>query len=123
MQKFFRVTPFGKIECAPFIGILKDEPFVSFDGFILRFSLYHASLFSLASFPTTALTRAGRGGRSLTLQKHGRCAVYPHPVYYRVHVYAHHWTAGRFCVGDPGARRGKNPSMPIDVCQTSRIPL
>src|SRR5262245_43645554 len=98
MQKFFRVTPFGKIKRAPFISILKDEPFVSFVGFILRVSFYHASLFSSASFPTAALTRAGRGGRSLTLQKHGRCAAYPQPVYYRTHVYAHHWRRRNDCM-------------------------
>jgi hypothetical protein len=46
MQEFLRVASLGEVKGTPFIGILKDEPLVSLDGFILRLSLYHASLFS-----------------------------------------------------------------------------
>ena len=46
MQEFFRITSLGEVKGAPFISILKDEPLVSLDGFILRLSFYHASLFS-----------------------------------------------------------------------------
>jgi hypothetical protein len=51
MEEFFRVTPLGEVKRASFIGILKDEPFVSLDGFILRVAFYHPSVFSYPPFP------------------------------------------------------------------------
>jgi hypothetical protein len=43
MQEFFRITSLGEVKGAPFIGILKDEPLVSPDGFILKLSFCHTS--------------------------------------------------------------------------------
>jgi hypothetical protein len=50
MEEFFRVTPLGEVKRAPFIGILKDEPLASLDGFIVRLSFHHASLLSYPPF-------------------------------------------------------------------------
>jgi hypothetical protein len=50
MKKFFRITPLGEVERTPFISILKDEPLTSPDGFIVRLSFHHASLFSYPPF-------------------------------------------------------------------------
>jgi hypothetical protein len=62
MKKFFRITPLGKVKRAPSIGILKDEPFASPDGFIVRLSLRHASSVSYPPFqhqPRPGLEGAG----------------------------------------------------------------
>src|SRR5687768_4742499 len=50
MEEFFRITPLGEVKCAPFIGILKDEPLASLHGFIVSLSFDHASSVSYPPF-------------------------------------------------------------------------
>jgi hypothetical protein len=69
MQELLGVPSFGEIQRTPFIGILKDEPFTPLHGFFVRLSFHRNLPFLQPAFPTPALTRAGRGGCSLTHQQ------------------------------------------------------
>jgi hypothetical protein len=50
VQKLLRISTFGKVKGAPFIGILKDEPFASSDGFIVTLLFHHPQPFSKPPF-------------------------------------------------------------------------
>lgn len=41
MQELFRISTFSEVKDAPFIRILEDEPFISFEGFIVSVSFHH----------------------------------------------------------------------------------